>query len=190
MDHLAPSDLTIGHLEDIRDHDRIRSLQIQRHALHGTLQKAKHADSDRYREHEAVVRELTRVRAAYRREKKVEFRGDYFNTMPGMEIDKQIDQLLGRARTFIRTQPRNGILQHRNTPLLNEHGPLTLFSALMPSHSREKWLLLDKFKLSLIWQRFVSYASRAVAESRSTGTRWRRLWTPLSRTPTSKTLSQ
>jgi hypothetical protein len=103
-DHLAPSDLTDSQLEAIKDHDRIRSLRIQRHALedeiralHGTLQKAKHADPDRYREHEAVVRELTRVRAVYRREKKVEFKEDYFNTMPGVDIDKQIDQLLGKS---------------------------------------------------------------------------------------------
>jgi hypothetical protein len=103
-DHLAPSDLTDSQLEDIRDHDRIRSLRIQRHtlkdeirALHGTLKKAKYADPDRYREHEAVVRELTRVRAVYRREKKVEFREDYFDTMPGVEIDKQIDQLLEKS---------------------------------------------------------------------------------------------
>jgi hypothetical protein len=52
---------------------------------------------DRYREHEAVIKELTRVRAVYRREKKVEYREDYFDTMPGMEIDKQIDQLLGKS---------------------------------------------------------------------------------------------
>lgn len=41
--------------------------------------------------------ELARVRAVYRREKKVEFREDYFDKMPGLEIDKQIDQLLGKS---------------------------------------------------------------------------------------------
>jgi hypothetical protein len=50
-----------------------------------------------FQEHEAVVRELTRVRAVYRREKKVESREDYFDSMPGVEIDKQIDQLLGKT---------------------------------------------------------------------------------------------
>jgi hypothetical protein len=34
------------------------------------------------------------VRAIYRRERKAEFRQDYFETMPVEEIDKQIDQLL------------------------------------------------------------------------------------------------
>jgi len=34
-------------------------------ALYGTLKKAKHADSDRYREHETVVKELARVRAIW-----------------------------------------------------------------------------------------------------------------------------
>ena len=103
-DHLAPSDLTDGQLEGIRNVDRIRSLRKQRlalkndiRALYGTLKKAEHADPDRYRAHEAVVKELARVRAVYRREKKVEFREDYFDTMPGVEIDKQIDQLLGKS---------------------------------------------------------------------------------------------
>ena len=101
-DHLAPSDLSDSQLEGIRNLDRIRSLKEQRlelrseiRALYGTLKKAEHADPDRYQEHEAVVKELARVRPVYRREKKVEFREDYFDTMPGVEIDKQIDQLLG-----------------------------------------------------------------------------------------------
>jgi hypothetical protein len=83
-DHLAPSDLTDGQLEGIRNVDRICSLRTQRlalkndmRALYGTLKKAEHADPDRYRAHEAVVKELARVRAVYRREKKVEFREDY-----------------------------------------------------------------------------------------------------------------
>ena len=97
-DHLAPSDLTDNQLEGIRNYDQIRNLRIQRLALknemrtlYSTLKKTKHADPDRYRQHEAVVKELTRVRAVYRRERKVEFREDYFDTMPGAEIDKQID---------------------------------------------------------------------------------------------------
>jgi hypothetical protein len=65
--------------------------------LYGTRKKAERADPDRYREHEAVVKELIRARAVYRREKKVEYREDYFDTMPGMEIDKQIDQLLDKS---------------------------------------------------------------------------------------------
>ena len=103
-DHLAPSDLTDGQLEGIRNVDRIRSLRIQRlalkneiRALYGTFKKAERADPDRYRAHEAVVKELARVRAVYRREKKVEFREDYFDTMPGVEVDKQIDRLLGKS---------------------------------------------------------------------------------------------
>jgi hypothetical protein len=60
-------------------------------------QRGHSAHPDRFKEHEVVVRELTRVRAVHRREKKVEFREDYFETMPGVEIDKQIDQLLGET---------------------------------------------------------------------------------------------
>jgi hypothetical protein len=47
-----------------------------------------HTDPNLFEEHEVVVRELTRVRAVHRREKKAEFREDYFETMPGVEIDK------------------------------------------------------------------------------------------------------
>jgi hypothetical protein len=103
-DHLAPSSLTDGQLEGIRDSDRIRRLQEKRlalknemRALYGTLKKAKGLDPDRFKEHEVVVRELTRVRSVHRREKKVEYREGYFETMPGVEIDKQIDQLLGET---------------------------------------------------------------------------------------------
>lgn len=37
------------------------------------------------------------MRAVYRREKKVKFREDYFDKMPDLEIDKQIDQLLRKS---------------------------------------------------------------------------------------------
>jgi hypothetical protein len=103
-DHLAPSNLSDCQLEGIRNLNRIRSLKRQRlelrneiRALYGTFKKAEHADPDRYQEHETVVKELARVRAVYKREKKVEFREDYFDIIPGIEIDKQIDQLLGES---------------------------------------------------------------------------------------------
>jgi Protein of unknown function (DUF3435) len=103
-DHLAPSDLPEDQLEGIKDSEQIRRLREQRlalrdeiRALYGTLKKAKHADPDRYREHETAVKELARVRAIHRRERKAEFRQDYFETMPVAEIDKQIDQLLGES---------------------------------------------------------------------------------------------
>jgi hypothetical protein len=103
-DHLAPSDLTEDQPEGIKDSDQIRRLREQRltlrdemRALYGMVKMAKHADPDRYREHETVVKELARVRAIHRREKKAEFRQDYFETMPVAEIDKQIDQLLRKS---------------------------------------------------------------------------------------------
>ena len=65
-DHLASSDLTEDQLESIKDSNQIRRLREQRlalrdeiRALYGTLKKAKHADPDRYREHETAVKELT-----------------------------------------------------------------------------------------------------------------------------------
>jgi hypothetical protein len=103
-DYLASSSLSEGQLEAIRDLDQVRRLRERRlalkdemRALYGTFRKVKSLDPDRFKEHEAVVKELTRVRAVYRRERKVELREDYFETMPGVEIDKQIDQLLGET---------------------------------------------------------------------------------------------
>jgi Protein of unknown function (DUF3435) len=93
-DHLAPSSLTDDQLEGIGNLEQIRSLQKQRlaltiemRALYGTVKKAKSLDPDRFKAHEDVVRELTRVRAVHRREKMVEVREDYFETMPSVEID-------------------------------------------------------------------------------------------------------
>ena len=94
-DHLAPSSLTDDQLESIRDLDQIRRLRDRKlalkngiRALYGTIKKAKSLDPDRFQEQEAAVKELVRVRAIYWREKKIEFREDYFETMPGIEIDK------------------------------------------------------------------------------------------------------
>jgi hypothetical protein len=68
-------------LESIKDSDQIRRLREQRlalrdeiRALYGTLKKAKYADTDRYREYEIADKELIRVRAVHRRERKAEFR--------------------------------------------------------------------------------------------------------------------
>jgi predicted secreted Zn-dependent protease len=104
QDHLAPSDLTDQHREHITNLNRIHRLREQRlalknemRALYSTVKMAQHADPGCYREHEAVVKELTQVQAAYQREKKAEFQEDYFDKMPGLEIDKQIDQLLGKS---------------------------------------------------------------------------------------------
>ena len=66
-------------------------------ALHGTVKKAEHAEPDRFREHESILKELARVQLVRRRERKVELREDYFDRMPGVEIDDQIDQLLGEG---------------------------------------------------------------------------------------------
>jgi hypothetical protein len=53
--------------------------------------------------------------------------------------------------------PRNGILLYQNTPLQSEHGSRIPFSALMPSQSTGKELLLDEFRLPVIWQRSVRF---------------------------------
>ena len=103
-DHLALFDLTDDQLKDIRNLDHIQrpreqilALKNEVRVVHGTLKKARHADPARHGGHEVVIEELATVRSLYRREKKVEFRADYFDTMPGMEIVKQIDQLQGKS---------------------------------------------------------------------------------------------
>jgi hypothetical protein len=103
QDHLAPSDLTDGQLEGIRNVDRICSPRTQRLALKndirtlcGTLKKAEYADADRYRAHKAVQRASTSTGRLSAGEK-VEFRDDYFDTMPGVEIYKPIHQLLEKS---------------------------------------------------------------------------------------------
>jgi len=42
-------------------------------AFYGTLRKTELADSDRYREYEAVIKKLARVHAVYQWERIVEF---------------------------------------------------------------------------------------------------------------------
>lgn len=37
------------------------------------------------------------MRAVYQQEKKINFREDYFDKMPVLEINKNIDQLLGKS---------------------------------------------------------------------------------------------
>ena len=76
-DHLTFSDLTNEHLKRIRNFDWIRRLREQRLALKNELRalcdtpkKARHVDPGRYREHEAFIKELARVRVVYRRRRR------------------------------------------------------------------------------------------------------------------------
>jgi len=110
--------------------------------------------------------------AVHRRERKVEFSRRLLRYHACAEIDKT-------DRPATREEPGhgfsgNGVLLYRNTPLWSEHGSPMPFSALMPSRSTGKELLLDEFRLPAIWQRFVSCVSRPVAESHSTRAKRRR----------------
>jgi hypothetical protein len=94
--------------------------------------------------------------------------------MPGAEIDKQIDQLLEKspdADSANVTEEWNPPIPEY--PFVERARIADAFLALMPSQSTGKALLLDEFRLSAIWQRFVSCVSRLVAESHSTGTKRR-----------------
>jgi len=66
-------------------------------AAYRTIKRAQLIDLDRFQEHQAACRELTRVRAIHRQERKTKFREDFFDSMPDIEISKQIDQLLGNT---------------------------------------------------------------------------------------------
>jgi len=103
-DPLAPTSLPDDQLEAIRDLDQIRILREQRLALtrelrtlYGTVKAARLLDPDRFREYEAAGKKLTRVRAVHRRERRTEYRENYFDSVPDVEIDKQIDRLLGNC---------------------------------------------------------------------------------------------
>jgi hypothetical protein len=122
--------------------------------------------------------QVRRAQAVHRREKKVEFREDYFDAMPGVGIDKQIEQLLGKSSGI----DSEDVIEEWKTSA--DRGR---FSALMLSHSMEKEHLLDEFRSSPIWWRFVRYANRPVAENRSTETKWRPL--TLFRIQTSKAIA-
>jgi hypothetical protein len=119
---------------------------------------------------------------------KVEFREDYFDTMPGVEIDKQIDQLLGKSPGIYSEDVIEWNPPIPEYPFLEQARIADDFFGPGAGSLDGEEHLLDGFRSSPIWRRFVSYANRPVAESRSTGTKWRRPPT-LFRIQTSKTIA-
>jgi hypothetical protein len=63
-------------------------------SLAGTVKAAVELFPELYQQHEEVCKKLTRVRKALRSEAKKKRREEYYDTMPVIEVDKQINQLL------------------------------------------------------------------------------------------------
>ena len=63
--------------------------------LAGTIEAAREQYPELYRRHGEVCKMLEKVRRIFRQEAKEEMREEYYDTMPTIEVDKQIDQLLG-----------------------------------------------------------------------------------------------
>jgi hypothetical protein len=102
-DLLVPADLTDEQLETIRRMSRIMKLRRQRlelrdemRSLVGTVRAAEGTYPELYRQHNEVCKKLTRVRKALRDETKEKRRKEYYDIMPKIEVDKQIDQFLNQ----------------------------------------------------------------------------------------------
>jgi PAS domain-containing protein len=103
-DPLAPSNLTDEQLRAIRQHPEIlelrrekRELKEEMRSLAGTIQNARDPFPDLYRRHDEISKKLTKLRKVLRDNTQQTARKDYFHTAPVLEIDRQIQQLLGKS---------------------------------------------------------------------------------------------
>ena len=96
-DPLAPSSLTEKQLQTLCRMPRLIQLRKDKDALRrkmaGSVQDEQARGTDLSKRHAAVGREIARVRAAYRREARTKVKEDYHDTMPTIEIEKQISRL-------------------------------------------------------------------------------------------------
>ena len=101
-DPLAPSELTDTHKRAICQHPEImelkqekRELMAEMRSLTGTVKNAQTSFPHLYQRHEAVSREITKLRKALATDTRETARKDYFRNAPILEVDRQIKQLLG-----------------------------------------------------------------------------------------------
>ncbi|KAI9750745.1 MAG: hypothetical protein M1815_001603 [Lichina confinis] len=99
-DPLAPTGLSEQQLSTIRSNPRVKQLRQKRlelnkemRQLYGSVANAKSKDEILARRHIEVVKELAKVRASLRRESYINAKEDYHDTMPTLELEKQISQL-------------------------------------------------------------------------------------------------
>jgi hypothetical protein len=100
-DPLAPTDLGDEQLEAIRRNPRIVQLRKERlelrneiRSLAGTIEAAQELYPELHLQHAKVIKRLHKERKALRKKAKEEMKEEYHDTMPTIEVDKQIDQLL------------------------------------------------------------------------------------------------
>ncbi len=105
-DPLAPTQLRDDQLEAISRKPRIMQLRKERNELKNemrssarTIEAAKTSHPDLYSKHREVCKKLARVRKAFHREAQIKTREEYYEVMPMMEVDKQLDQLLSNSNT-------------------------------------------------------------------------------------------
>ncbi|KAJ5161353.1 hypothetical protein N7492_006745 [Penicillium capsulatum] len=103
-DLLAPSDLTDTHRRAICQHAEIlqlrrekRELMAEMRSLAGTIKNAREPFPHLYQRHEAVKKDLAKLRKTLATDTRERARKDYFQNAPVLEIDRQINQLLGES---------------------------------------------------------------------------------------------
>jgi hypothetical protein len=69
-------------------------------SLAGTIEAAKDVLPELYQKHEQVCKRLHRARKSLHQEAKETMRYEYYESMPVVEVDEQIDRLLGDADTY------------------------------------------------------------------------------------------
>ncbi|KAJ5438594.1 uncharacterized protein N7458_009592 [Penicillium daleae] len=103
-DPLATSGLTDVHKRAICQSPEIlhlrrekRELMAEMRALAGTVKNAQKSFPHLYQRHQAVNKELSKLRKALTTDTQEAARKDYFRNAPVLEVDKQIKQLLGES---------------------------------------------------------------------------------------------
>lgn len=103
-DPLAPSALTDQQKRAICRDPRIlelrreqRELKEEMRSLAGTVAKARESFPHLHERHEAVKKELSRVRKNLTKDTRETARKEYFHNEPVLEVDRQIKQLLGQS---------------------------------------------------------------------------------------------
>lgn len=103
-DLLAPSELTDTHKRAICQHPEIlqlrqekRELMAEMRSLAGTIKNAREPFPHLYQRHETIKKDLAKLRKTLATDTRERARKDYFQNAPVLEIDRQINQLLGES---------------------------------------------------------------------------------------------
>jgi hypothetical protein len=103
-DPLAPTKLSDNQLETIRHDPQVLGLREEKRmlthimrSLAGTVKAAENLHPELHKQHGKVCKSLEKARRTLRQETKRSTREKYYHTMPTIEVDKQIDQLLGNS---------------------------------------------------------------------------------------------